>query len=349
MNWTNRFRILMACLMALPSVLMAAQQLTWTDILRGDKIPRALEAKDLPATAYAVRIQQGSDANNGMPTWMSLMMMSPSGGRDGLIGAAMSLEQVSWTDGSSVQIGGQDYLVTYRMRITDELLRLQMALPPGSHVESPQGFAPKLQLELVKTTAITNFSPIENMTVATLVDTLNKINGGMSPQPVPVDEGAVPIAIVPTEQSMASKKSASLSNAKQIALGVMMYSSDYDDAMPYVQSTRSLFGVIQPYVKNNNIYRTLNPSGGSFLFNMDVSGILTTQVKNPATTVLCYDSREWPDGSRIVAFMDGSAKTVSRETWKTLYGPGKLKLKKVGRPLPLNYMTQGIPIELGTP
>jgi prepilin-type N-terminal cleavage/methylation domain-containing protein/prepilin-type processing-associated H-X9-DG protein len=57
-----------------------------------------------------------------------------------------------------------------------------------------------------------------------------------------------------------SKKSNCLSNIKQISLGILMYTQDYDEEMPHEKQYQEL---IFPYLKNNKIYRCTLVTGSS--------------------------------------------------------------------------------------
>ncbi len=125
-----------------------------------------------------------------------------------------------------------------------------------------------------------------------------------------------------------------LSNLKQIALGTIMLSFDYDDYFPYVQSTPQLFNFIEPYTKNREILKTKNPMGGDFRFNMSLAGASMTSIEQPAGTPMFYESEAWPDGKRCVAYTDGHVKVVAAEDWQKLQPLLKLKLLRKGKPIP---------------
>ncbi|MEN6641172.1 MAG: DUF1559 domain-containing protein [Armatimonadia bacterium] len=124
-----------------------------------------------------------------------------------------------------------------------------------------------------------------------------------------------------------ARQTSCLSNLKQIALGVRMYSDDYDEMMPWVQQyvvwdqvgTLGMYPwlqVIQPYIKNTQIYKC--PSGPAsaithYSFNacaMSLSSTIVTGVSGaytldspstPAETIMVFDagtpSTSWYDAS----------------------------------------------------
>lgn len=140
-----------------------------------------------------------------------------------------------------------------------------------------------------------------------------------------------------------AQRAATLSNLKQTGIATMILLSDYDDLFPYVQSTSQLFKFLMPYTKNEKLFKTLNPAGGAFQFNMCIAGTSATAVEKPSETPLFYETKSWPDGSRGVVFTDAHAKFVTKEEWNKMQPLLKLKMKRHGKPIPLNAKTLGSP------
>lgn len=88
----------------------------------------------------------------------------------------------------------------------------------------------------------------------------------------------------------AAEKAVLMSNAKQIALGALLYANDHDDMLPGQSDWQSQ---IAPYLKNDSLF-----SG----FNYTFQGGSVTSVERPAETELGYFQT---DGGRIVAYLDG--------------------------------------------
>jgi len=84
----------------------------------------------------------------------------------------------------------------------------------------------------------------------------------------------------------AAKRTACLSNAKQIGIGVVMYDTDYDDMTPSIyqtidmQTVEDVFQILQPYVKNMDVFycpdRTENLATCSFNTFPNLFGAPTT-------------------------------------------------------------------------
>lgn len=318
---------LAAALLLAPTALATAQDVA--SILNQKALPEAIKIAELPEGFKAVKIKVAGVSGGGGPldmfgglAFMFLMSLGGSSQQASQMAAmdALGLLDVSWTRGETLKLAGSDFLITYK---TDPNMSDLANLIQGA---SALANAP-LRLTLVKVADIQSLSPRNDLSKETFTSAQ------------PANPGTQEMS--PARQSAA--RTATLSNAKQIALGLLMYCSDYDDVLPWPQSSKSAWSVIDPYLKNRELYKTLNPDGGEFRFNMCLGGVNAVDIEQPADTPLIYESKPWPDGKRIVAYTDGHAKVVSPEEWAKLEPMLKLKLKKTAkRPLPLKYDPAGL-------
>lgn len=310
-------KLLSVSILLLSFVILPAQDLK--SVLDG-KIPQRIKPADLGEDMRAVKISYEKQAGGGGDIFSMLMspmmMMMGSfgqmmGGGEGGSGntqetAAFSFFDrlsISWTNGTTVKLYEQDFLVTYAAQINMAEAMKQKSPPDLSKVD--------LVLTLINTKSIAAVTPRLDMTK----------EEWLKPAP-PVTSGG------------GDGKSSSISNAKQLGTALMIYCADYDDVIPYVQSTKGVFEVMYPYMKNVEITKSLNPAGSKFLLNMAVAGASQASIEAPSDTVLFYEDKPWADGTRIVVFCDSSTKTVTEEEWQKHQATLSLKLQKVGRPLP---------------
>jgi prepilin-type processing-associated H-X9-DG protein len=121
----------------------------------------------------------------------------------------------------------------------------------------------------------------------------------------------------------AAKRTACLSNMKQVALGTLMYGADNDDRMPDASKWRAS---IMPYVQNPETFRCPDDKSGSatsYRMNPLMSKLEQTRVEDPAKTVMIYEGDAngfiaRHDGKGTVGFVDGSAKIVDLATYSKL-------------------------------
>lgn len=109
-----------------------------------------------------------------------------------------------------------------------------------------------------------------------------------------------PILEVPKEMYLQAKAAAeraqAMSQAKQVALGLIMYSADHDDTLP--SNAGNWQGDVAPYLKNDSLF-----SG----FNYTFQGGDVTKIDRPAETELGYIT---VPGGRAVAYCDGHVRYI---------------------------------------
>jgi prepilin-type N-terminal cleavage/methylation domain-containing protein/prepilin-type processing-associated H-X9-DG protein len=153
-----------------------------------------------------------------------------------------------------------------------------------------------------------------------------------------------------------ARRSACLSNAKQIGLALMQYTQDYDEKLPFLyDSTNSYwYDMIRPYAKSNQLFDCPSQSEHwngsnplvSYGFNTPIfeysiykttpffsSPVALAAIAKPAETVIATDSlaspRANPEG---YAWSGGAYNTVASwsnyrhlETTTVLFGDGHVK------------------------
>jgi hypothetical protein len=106
------------------------------------------------------------------------------------------------------------------------------------------------------------------------------------------------------------------SNLKQLALGMMVYAQDYDEVLPPMQDTAKLKKLLLPYVKSEAAF-TSPATGQPFQANARLSR-RSLATLDPTGVVMLYSSVPEPDGTRLVARVDGSVKRIGPAEWTKL-------------------------------
>lgn len=324
-------KLLAAMLIAFAAVATPAQDTKIDDVLKGTTHPPFLKVEDLTPEFRGMRLTlAGAPASGFMSMMMPFAMMggmnapgsSPEMGIFTMIG-------LSWTKGATVTMAGREFLVTYL---------LEMGVQPTNR-EAP--LAATLRLNLVRTDMIVSLAPHPDATADALKKALTDAKITLNQQgaiPIGSGEEATTAAImvpVAAQAQRAAKSTQTLSNIKQAALAMVIYAADYDDVLPYVQSTGGVVAVTEPYSKNLSIFWTAD--GDRFLFNMALAGVSLTAIENPAATVLLYAEVPDEDGKRSVAFSDGSARRLDPAQWEQAQTTLRLRLPKTAKkPLPFD-------------
>ncbi|MCX6360875.1 MAG: hypothetical protein NT029_13770 [Armatimonadetes bacterium] len=131
-----------------------------------------------------------------------------------------------------------------------------------------------------------------------------------------------------------------VSNLKQISIGLLMYSEDYDGRFPpsaswgAVSGRRVVGGGASPWrLQNAGVYRCPEaPPGMGYGFNRAMGGVDLAKIDSPAETILLFEANAhtlsftggpgdvaWSrhGGSPKFAFVDGHAKSMGRQSVDT--------------------------------
>ena len=303
MTFGNAVRAAIAGVLLVPYAAIAAQELTFADLIKGERLPAKLEIAKIPDDFRAVKIKQAGSGGGGGGIFDmfggSMMMMLGMLGSMGGASKEPPMEfftamEVSWTKGEVARISGQDYLITYK---------IDWGLSELMSMGESQNKPPKMEhvsLVLVRSDTIVSLTPQPEVTRQGYAEALTKLpSSGESSTPN-------------------SEQAKTVENAKQLSIAMIMYAGDNDDILPYVQDTKAAYYVTHPYVKNSSVMKTHNPNGGMLRFNMGIAGVAMTSIEEPANTPMYYDSNAWPDGSRVVAFTDSTTRVISAEDWPSI-------------------------------
>ncbi|MBS1721978.1 MAG: hypothetical protein JSS66_03105 [Armatimonadetes bacterium] len=340
-TWMRAFALLGVVGLTAPYTAAFAQQVvTIADVLNGKSVPLSFKVADLPGDYKPVHIKvSGSGGGGFFDMLMGMLgpfaMMGGSSPKDQDSAAFMAVIDLSWTKGDVVKVQGKDFLVTYKWSIEPRDLMTQTANNSTDSKANPLADTP-LSLALVAVDNIAAISPANGVTKEDLikVQTMKMHSdaeaaaAGTAPTEVAHDAPAAEAA-TPDDQG--------LSHAKQLGMALQIYAQDYDDVLPYAQGTKAVQFVTYPYVKNIDVWKTMNPNGSDFRFNIAVGGSSLPAIDLPAETVMFFESKPWPDGTRLVTFLDGHARRVTHDEWPTVEASMKKSYPKVAKPLPLSY------------
>jgi prepilin-type processing-associated H-X9-DG protein len=120
-----------------------------------------------------------------------------------------------------------------------------------------------------------------------------------------------------------AKEVNSLSNVKQISLGLIMYAQDYDEV--FIPDAARFKETILPYIKSEAVFTSpFDPAGTiSYKFNPQLVRKSMAKIAEPANTVMVFEGEHKKllfryDGKAVVGFADGHAKFVTPEEAKKL-------------------------------
>lgn len=299
------------------------RNLTPREVMDG-KIPVQLHVADIPKDFKPARIVAVDSTNQ----FLNSSYLFSSLASYGAFSSVVPFLDLSWSAGETVNIAGTEFVVTYRPELgyiqsTDEPIRSR-----------PTSIS--LRLSLVKAESVIRLEPVSELTKDDFLSAITdaKLQDSFSKTFLNSDPTTSMTAVARAAARPATLASTELSNIKQVTLAAIMYAADYDDVLPYVQGTDDFKTVVSPYMRSSEVFKTVNPNGGRYLFNMALAGTSQTDLESPNKTPMFYSSNAWPDGRYCVGYADGSAKFISAAEFQSLQPMFHLKLKRHGKPLP---------------
>jgi hypothetical protein len=131
------------------------------------------------------------------------------------------------------------------------------------------------------------------------------------------------------QAKIASKRTAALSNAKQLGTAMMIYAVDHDDRLPFADNWIDL---TEPYAKNPSLYHSPGAPGPvgdqyGFAFRKELSRKHMVKIEDIQNTAMIFDTtltgrnatsglETLPrpgryGGKNTIGFTDGSAKSIN--------------------------------------
>ena len=227
------------------------------------------------------------------------------------------------TRGDTLVAGGETYLIAYRRKADPEAMaaamdRFRRHLPDDGTgpLETDDGFmrmrsSDTLLLCLLNTRSMGDLNDIRAF--APKIDIVSDAQFNKA--------------------DAAGANAQSTSNLKQIGLGLLQYTQDYDEKLPPMRSAQSMAEiensarqqrpsgklstvqqVVYPYVRNSQIFA--HPTTRQlYRPNLNLSGRGLAEVNEPARTVAFYEAAPANDGTRAVLYLDGHVKRERETDW----------------------------------
>jgi prepilin-type processing-associated H-X9-DG protein len=294
---------LLLCLFsALPAFSQSEPDTEFKALLSGAQAPVSLQLKDLNET------------------WRRLSVTRRSGAQQsGLFGGGDSNTNY-YTQGHTVTLGSHTYLIAYQAQSTplDMTALLQQSRqaplqPPDIlRLLSPPR-TPETSLKL----CLLDFTTVNRLTDIQPFDLKQELQaGGADVNPNTMIMAAILFPVF-AQARLKARETSSVSNLKQIAIAVLMYTQDYDENFPPMSSAASAEKALLPYIKNKDVF--VSPlTGEPYRPNPALSRKSLAALEKPAETVLYYEASPAQDKTRGVAFVDGHVRRIPEIEWEHL-------------------------------
>ncbi len=285
-----------ACAQPAPTVSME-------DVFAGRVCPLSYQLKSLDATWRRVTVAQ--EAEGG---YLDAMMASMYGSQG---------PEMYYTKGDTLQIVGETYAIAYKAPSKPMDMSAMSSMSRMSSSSRRVALKPDNTLCL----CLLNLRTLGSMTDIRAFDLALET----APPPEGEEEPAEPetMASSPARSEKVTAESQSLSNLRQLALSLQMYSADYDGVLPKMGDLSAAKKALLPYAKNEGLF-TSPVTKTAYAVNPAVSGKKVKSLGKPGTIVVFYETKPGKDGTRGVAFADGQGKRIPEKQWPALKQASKI-------------------------
>jgi hypothetical protein len=270
---------------------LAAESASMKDFLAGKVAPFTLKLKDLDGSY--LRFSSSYISSGG---WLSLM---PRYGGEGV---------PTYTQGRTINIGGEDFLLAYGVEVKGGDSSMFMYGRPDPNATEPEPVTGDsiLSLMLIGQRGITALVKVRPFNLATeLADFQRYLD---SYQQMAASRNAM---------NQPGGMQAPPDNLKLVAIALDMFASDHDGVFPPMDKPEAFRKALDEYVENAEIFKDPDTKE-YYAINPTLSGKKLKEIKNPAEIIAVYQSKPGKDGKRGVAFVDGSIKRLTGAEWTDL-------------------------------
>ena len=254
----------------------ASSSKEFASALSGSSLPLSLKLKDLDGNW---RTFSSTDASNQVQNYMAMMTGSS--------------HDTYYTKGDTETLGGELYLIAYHQKLSIDMAAMMRGGP--NQAPARPAMTPDTELSLC----------LLNLRTA---GSLNDI------QPFSLQEALLPPP-APPAPVVASAAEVSMSNLKQLGLGLIQYTQDNDETLPPMGNASAAKAALFPYIKSDSIFEQ-PPSHTFYQPNPSVSRRKLSSFDSPATMVVYFETTPQADGRRAVLFLDGHVKRLEDPDWQ---------------------------------
>lgn len=125
----------------------------------------------------------------------------------------------------------------------------------------------------------------------------------------------------PTKVTCEGRGTYPLPAVKQIATAVTIYTLDYDETFPPVQTQDDFKTLLHPYSKNDYLFEVAKDRQTNYIFNTNLSAVKTQNIPSPDQTILIYTPLAKTDRDPVSEFIVSYAalhiETIPLQDWPT--------------------------------
>ncbi|MFM2312016.1 MAG: hypothetical protein RLZZ04_1292 [Cyanobacteriota bacterium] len=280
------------------------------ELISGNQAPLSRQLKDFDDSWRQVAISGQYEMADLMKSWTNLF-------------GANIYNNIYYTQGKTVQVNDETYVVAYRLASSGEPLNLNSLLEgvmgsvsgiAGGDCEaiaSPEKITPETKVTL----SLLNLKTIGS---------LNNVRPFDLETDLAMLEEAEQQAQEACEQAnLAAMNSQVESNLQSLGSALLSYAEQNEHKLPEMSDLETVKLALQEFVYDESVFyhpETFEP----YLVNTSLSGQNLAELDNGEETVAFYEASPAADGSIGVVYTDGVYQRISEEDWEAVKKTSKL-------------------------
>jgi hypothetical protein len=212
-----------------------------------------------------------------------------------------------FTKGEIVKLADQTFLVAYRFRQPSlaERAYIKTIGPHNRNPEPPPGFNLNALL--------TSDNDLHRILINT--NTLVGIDEVVPVDPVGLGAELDPITKLLTDARLKAIEEETVSDLRKLALYTLHYAANNKGLLPVITSNAGTKKVLSACLHGDLVFE--NPeSHDPYRFNVVLSGHHLSHIEDPSGTIMFFEGAPAADGTRGVAYCNGSGRRLGSDAWE---------------------------------
>ncbi|MGL5082859.1 MAG: hypothetical protein ACRC8A_15345 [Microcoleaceae cyanobacterium] len=213
-----------------------------------------------------------------------------------------------YTQGRTVVVGGETYVIAYRLPASDKALNFTTLLEGvfGGGTDCSALETSVLKAETSLALALLNLRTIGS---------INQVYPFNLDQALAESQKTYEAAKVACEQAQA-EQIATEANDDLWLLGyaLLLYSDENEGTLPPMETPTAAQDALFNWIGDREVF-TYSQTSQPYQPNTSLSGKKLAEIPNPEQVVAFYETQPREDGSRTVVFLDGSVNQVTESDW----------------------------------
>lgn len=279
------------------------------DLISGQKAPLTKQLKDLNESWRQIAISGQYEMADLMKSWTSIFGIN-------------SYNNIYYTQGKTVIVNDESYVVAYRLPISDQMTMQSFM----ENIMSLMGGLTGSDCDEIGT--VDKITPQTNLQLSLLnlktIGSLNDIRPFNLESELAAAEKIQQQSQATCEQIKIEKINSEVeSDLRELGIALQSYADQHQGKLPKMNSSETVKEALGDLVYDPAFFvhpETIEP----YLPNPALSNKTLVDINNPTETVTFYESKPAADGTIGVVFADGYYERLSPEDWEVIKKSSKL-------------------------